>query len=88
MRANLLNTLCILPNSSPNLFEHFVFVGFGGELNEEVTSVHLEHASQKFGVGHFFRVYAIAISAWAGVNPDVASFFGGESVQEAESHST
>ena len=59
------------------------FVGFGGELDEEVAGVHGEEGGEEVGIGDFARVDAVAVAAGAGVDADILAFGGGEAVEHS-----
>ena len=58
-------------------------VGFGGELDEEVASVHGEERGKEVGIGDFAGVDAVAVAAGAGVDADVLALGGGEAVKDS-----
>lgn len=54
------------------------FVGFGGQLDEEVAGIHGEKGGEEGGVGDLAPVDTVAVAARAGVDADTAAFRGGE----------
>jgi hypothetical protein len=76
--THLLNTVRILANRLANLLVHFLFILLGGKLDQEVTSIYLEHGRQKLVIIDIVRMDRITIATRTGMNADINTFFGGK----------
>jgi hypothetical protein len=81
--GDLLYAVGILANSLSNLLVNLGFVLFRSKLDQEVSSVHAEHAWQQFVVIDIEAVHAVTVSARAGVNADVLTLLGGKTVKQS-----
>lgn len=79
----MLYPLGIPSDGLTDLFVDQRVVLFGGELNEEVASIHSEERREKSIVGDFLGVHAIAVATGTGVDADILAFSGGETVEDS-----